>query len=322
MAAHRIDLARFGQIDCDDLFTAASQGALSLLRSEQTHPRCLCQSSDVSIAPRLVIRNLGNHCIVALWPGEAGRHAAHCRFAYPLTKPTSRGGSGDGDVWKVVIGDLSALERTKVPAARPASRVKASRASQVQPAQSLGLEAFLLTSWERSRLNEWQSGWNRDWSRVRYELQRLYVNTKVNGGAGSDAVFVVAPYRGADHSNAHAWSQWLSQLRAEHRRCLLIGECREIKTEESAQRIAIRPKHVYNVVYANDPPLGRSDRERTIRHLLDGGHVVFVAVVETTGSGFLSAGDRFSILPLDEHYRMIHPNHLAPADHHVRAHHS
>jgi hypothetical protein len=303
------------QFDADVARHDPGQIAQALRDAKATygHAECLC------VAPprRLVIRErLGRHHL-AVWPEDGHHHDPACVF---FREPESRSGDDaqripaliESDEGFDIRPDFALVRQKRMPsvpsddgdgAAADAGKSRRSRARMPM----LGLLRFL---WQASDLNRWARGWQRDYWRVRRQLQAAAESGVIAGRELAGVLYIPPPYR-ADHRAQieRDWSSFLQPLAASSgqdvvRSGLVVGEAKDMAP--SRHGFGLRLRHHRETLYLAEQ-LHQQVSRKFLRALTrigrDEGYarVIVLAQVELTPSGYVRIVD-LALMPTSRDY--------------------
>lgn len=187
------------------------QRLLFAARQRFGHALCTCAPQPL----KLQIRQRGDRCHMAVWPGEQSAHHRDCLFFRGPRVP--RPASGAACVPAAPSAAIRKAPREpRTPPPGPPPRLSlwigAGAAPGAVPLNLMGLAQQL---WEAADLCRWHPAWMRDWARTRYQLLRGATSFTLNGCPLEYLLFVPRPYRSeAAAALNREWSAFLQSLRA------------------------------------------------------------------------------------------------------------
>lgn len=233
------------QIDADLARHEPAQfsGLMQKARADVGWAECLCRPGR-----KLVIRERGGYFFLAVWPEDGPNHARSCPFH---RDPVEEGEGGESqpairledDGYSVRLA-TSLRRRTERPAPT-SSALEGGRSSAPSRARTslLGLLQFL---WQEAKLNRWAGGWQRDYWRVRLQLQAAVREGRIGRNSLESMLHVIHEYKQSSAVDlAASWAKFKEPLLAsatmptiESR--LVLGEVREHSRTEYGFRFLLR----------------------------------------------------------------------------------
>ena len=263
-------------------------------RKTPGHGLCLC----IPGGRRLQVKKRDGLYHLAVWPLDGQGHHSRCFFY--RTPDDLTGASGytaealhereDGSL--DIRADIPLKVRTedRNPAGDPAQR----SAGSGQKRASMAMLGLLHAYWERARLNQWHPGWNRNWSRCRWELGNI--EGRLNGEDIREAMYVVPAFDAEQKDKIEAgFERFRDRLAAPgpyRARGVVIGEAKALTQSEYGYRLNLR--HQAQTYYANRALIAKvSDSYRHVMAQMSNfnARVIALLVVELSKKGFLTVVD-------------------------------
>lgn len=269
----------------------------SRARAETGHALCLC----VPGGRKLQIRRRDGVFHVAVWPLDGEAHHAHCRFHKPPADMTGRSAYTAGAIEERADGCLDIRSRVSLKVRtedrNPSTERDAGGGGQSRA--SAGLLGVMHALWERTRLNQWQPHWVRNWTRCRWALRSI--DGSINGQRMSEAVYVVPTYeearRDAIEAEFERFRKRLTTAGLYRLRGMVLGEVRRLQESQYGFRIDLRNQRL--PYFVSHQLIARA--QRSYRHVFaqlesPRARVVVLLVIEVSKQGYLTITDMAAML--------------------------
>lgn len=178
------------------------QSALLDARERHGHALCLCRHG-LTLKLQIRIRELRAH--LAVWPDEGHLHDPNCVFFRDDLSDVARHSIVQAEP-RTGVG--SPYPQSPAPEAPTPLRrdlwLKGERSTPTGLEEAINLGSLASLLWVDADLGKWHHGWQRDWGRCRFQLQRAAGTLRLNGIDLEGLIFCPRPYREAVKSQLNA----------------------------------------------------------------------------------------------------------------------
>jgi Protein of unknown function (DUF1173) len=221
--------------------------------------RCLCRTPAL---PLVVRRAQSGRHHLACWPLQGPEHDPSCVFFGLEPELSGRSGYTHAAIRedKTGVSIRLAVPLTTTNTATAPNEDRGAAGGSGTRRRSVGLLGTLHYFWESARLTHWVPGTKRDWTKAATAVHNQLGHCTISRQAAADAVYVIAPYRGADNSD---WfDRFLDRRASRQGRGLVVGELLETREARHgvSYHLAHQPRRWIFAAQALDERIRRSYR--------------------------------------------------------------